>query len=188
MSSVVASTVTISETGSGIFSQISGFDLVAEAPLGEKNTITVTGGNSPVTLIGGSMDDIIKAGAGDATIIALGGNDNVMGGSGDDTILGGDGADTIMSGAGDDLVIGGAGKDIFEFAAGQFESGSLDEIIDFEDGSIDSIIITGVGGGNVTYSADTGLVSIDGQEAIDIGTGLDVEANKQADSDTWELF
>ena len=194
---------------------IVGDNLDIIAPQGQENIITVEG-DSPITIIGGALNDTITAGAGDANILAGKGDDLVEGGIGDDTLQGGDGKDTIhggmgadfiFGGAGNDLIkgglpgmaengepmgdtlVGGSGEDIFEFAKSEFESGAVDEILDFQaDGFADLIRIVGVGDGDVSYDPETGIVSIDGKEAIDIGTDLDLGVSKKEGTDTWELF
>jgi len=206
MSSVVVSF----ETGASFGAEAGSLEVVS--PQSEANVIQIEGG-LPVTITGGKFDDEIKLGAGDSTAVVGDGNDMVMGGVGSDTILGGDGndileggmgADFIFGGAGNDTITsglpgagadehslgdvlqGGAGDDIFKFVADEFESGAVDQIVDFRDGA-DSIMISGVSD-SVTYDSDTGIVSVDGTEAIDIGKGLrDIDPMKQGDSDTWEM-
>ena len=181
----MSSIVSLSTPGSSFDTTIVGENLEIVGQQGEENIIEVVG-DSPITIVGGALDDKIMTDAGDDTVLGADGNDMLDGGAGDDVLIGGEGADTIIGGKGADLLLGGAGKDVFEFAADEFESSMVDQIADFEDGNMDKIIITGVGGANVTYSSDTGFVSIDGEEAIDIGSGLDVEENKV--DDTWEIF
>ncbi|MEM7593604.1 MAG: hypothetical protein AAF383_19190 [Cyanobacteria bacterium P01_A01_bin.83] len=210
----MSSIVTLETVGSDFDTTIVGENLEIVAQVGEENIIEVKG-DSPISIVGGSLGDDIKAGAGEATILGLGGNDSIMGGIGDDTILGGTGNDVIESSIGADFVFGGEGNDtirgglpggtddnpmgdtlqggmgadVFEFVKNEFGSGAVDEILDFQaDGFEDSIKIFGVTEGAVTYDPQTGLVSINGQEAIDIGTGLDVDASKKEGTDTWELF
>lgn len=211
----MSSIVSLETPGSTFESTIVGENLEIIGQQGEENIIEVKG-DSPITIIGGSLGDEITTGAGDATVLGGDGNDSIMGGIGDDVILGGEGADIINSGigadfvfggAGDDIITGGlpgmdsdgepmgdilsggAGADVFEFALGEFESGAVDEIVDFKaDGFADSIRILGVSDSSVSYDADTGMVSIDGQAVIDIGTDLDLEVTKKSDNDTWELF
>lgn len=211
----MSSIVTLETPDSTFESTIVGSQLEIIAQQGEENIIEVRG-DSPITIIGGSLQDTIIAGAGDATIFSGDGNDSLKGGigedvlsggEGDDIIEGGIGADFIFGGAGDDVITGGlpgmdssdnpigdtlkggAGADVFEFAASEFESGAGDEIVDFQaDGFADIIRVFGVSDGDVSYDADTGMVSINGEPAIDIGTGLDIEASQKGDSDTWELF
>ncbi|MEM8717737.1 MAG: hypothetical protein AAGE84_00305 [Cyanobacteria bacterium P01_G01_bin.39] len=210
----MSSIVTLETVGSDFDTTIVGENLEIVAQQGEENIIEVKG-DSPITIFGGSLSDDIKTGAGDASIFGGDGNDSIMGGIGDDIIQGGEGADIINSSIGADFVFGGAGNDtiiggmsggtegdpmgdvlsggdgadLFEFVAKEFDSGAVDKIVDFQaDGFADSVKIFGVTEGAVTYDPQTGLVSINGQEAIDIGTGLDVDVNKKGDSNTWELF
>ena len=211
----MSSIVTLGTPGSAFDSTIIGENLDVIAPQGQENIITVEG-DSPISIVGGALNDTITAGAGDANILAGKGDDLVNGGIGNDTIQGGDGNDTLNGGIGADLILGGAGndlirgglpgmgadgepmgdtlqggagEDIFEFAQSEFESGAVDEILDFQaDGFADLIRIVGVGDGNVSYNPETGIISIDGKEAIDVGTDLDLDISRKEGTDTWELF
>ena len=165
--------------------------------------------------IGGDGNDDIMGGIDDDTLIGGEGNDTLKGGVGADFIFGGDGNDLIIGGlpgmdANDDpvgdILQGGAGDDIFEFVRGigkdnaedaaegtvifnEFESGAVDEIVDFQNEGADKIRIFGVGDDVVSYDSETGLVSIDGDAAIDIGKGLeDIEIERKDGTDTWEIF
>ncbi|MEM7593605.1 MAG: hypothetical protein AAF383_19195 [Cyanobacteria bacterium P01_A01_bin.83] len=208
------SRVTIKTSDSTFHSTIIGENLEIVAQQGEKNTIEAQG-DSPITIFDGSLNDDIKTGAGDASVFGGDGNDSIIGSIGNDNIQGGAGNDIIHSGMGADFVFGGAGKDtirgglsggteenpigdvlsggdgadVFEFVAQELDSGAVDKIVDFQaDGLADSIEILGVTNGAVTYDPQTGLVSINGQEAIDIGTGLDVDVYIKEGTDTWALF
>ncbi len=212
----MSSIVTLGTPDSAFDSTIVGENLGVIAPQGQENIITVEG-DSPITIVGGALNDTITAGAGDANILAGKGDDLVNGGIGNDTIQGGDGNDTlnggigadfIFGGAGNDLIkgglpgmsadgepmgdtlVGGAGEDIFEFAKSEFDgSEAVDEILDFQaDGFADLIRIAGVGDGNVSYNPETGIISINGKEAIDVGTDLDLDISRKEGTDTWELF
>ncbi len=211
----MSSIVTLGTPGSAFDSTIVGENLDILAPQGQENIIKVEG-DSPITIVGGALNDTITAGAGDANILAGKGDDLIEGGIGDDTLQGGDGKDTINGGIGADLILGGAGndlirgglpgmgadgepmgdtlqggagEDIFEFVKSEFDSGAVDEILDFQaDGFADLIRIVGVGDGNVSYNPETGIISIDGQEAIDVGTDLDLDISRKEGTDTWELF
>lgn len=211
----MSSIVTMATPGSTFESTIVGENLEIVAQQGEENIIKVKG-DSPITIVGGSLDDTITAGAGDATLLGGDGNDLLKGGIGDDVLIGGEGNDAINGGIGADLILGGAGndvirsglpgtdsdgdpmgdtlrggagEDIFEFAKSEFESGAVDEIVDFQaDGFADFMRIFGVGDGDVSYNSETGIVSIDGQEAIDVGTDLDLDISRKEGTDTWELF
>ena len=141
----------------------------------------IFGGDGDDTIMGGAANDILRGGEG---------NDFIKGGFGDDTILGGEGDDVITGGFGSDELSGGSGADIFEFAVGGINSSDLDMITDFQDdGFADSIKIFGVGTeGAVTYDSGTGIVSINGDAAIDIGAGKDIEIDVNEDTGTWNLF
>lgn len=191
-----------------------GLEVVAQQD--EENIIEIKG-DAEVGIIGGDLADTITTGAGDASVFTGDGADMITGGTGDDIIRGGEGddiirgglgADIILGGAGDDVlrsgfggmdedgnpigdtIKGGSGDDIFEFAISEFEDGSMDKITDFKAGmDADTIKIYGVGeDGTVTYDPTSGMVSINGQEAIDIGEGQDVGFKTNEDNDTWELF
>ena len=211
----MSSIVSLEIAGSDFATQIVGENLEILAQQGKENIIEVEG-DSPITIVGGALADEITTGAGDASVFGGDGNDTIMGGIGDDVLLGGEGDDMIEGGIGADFIFGGAGNDtitsglpgmdsdgdlmgdtlrggdgadVFEFAAKEFDSGATDEIVDFQaDGFADAIRIFGVSEGEVSYDANSGMVSINGKEVIDIGEGLDIEAQQQGDSDTWELY
>jgi len=176
--------------------QLTGENFSVIAPQGEENIIEVLSNGdesgSSVTIVGGSKNDSIDLGvAGDSTALGLSGDDTIMGGAGNDLLDGGGGDDILKGGMGSDVLKGGTGNDIFEFLASDFKADELDQILDFQgkDGEdiIDSIKIMGVSD-SVSYDSDTGLVSVDGKEAIEIGKGLDIDVNKIEDTDTFELF
>ena len=181
-----------------------GLEIVAQQD--RENTIEVKG-DAKVSIVGGSLMDTITTGAGNAIVFTGDGNDMITGGNGNDVLRGGEGDDIIRAGLGNDTVIGGEGNDvlrggmgadvlkggvgddIFEFSASEFEDGVMDRIVDFQDDDFaDSIKIFGVGAeGSVSYDSATGMVSVNGNEGIDIGAGkdLNIEVN---DRGTWELF
>lgn len=175
----------------------------------------ITTGAGDANVIGADGNDSIMGGIGDDTFLGGEGADTLKGGLGADFIFGGAGNDLIIGGLpgenanGDlvgDILQGGAGDDIFEFVRGvgqdnaedaeegtvifnEFESGAVDQIVDFQNDGADKIRILGVGGDGVSYNPETGLVSIDGDAAIDIGKGLeDLEIERQEGTDTWEIF
>ena len=210
----MSSIVSLEIAGSDFATQIVGENLEIIGQQGQENIIEVEG-DSPITIIGGALADEVTAGAGDASIFGGDGNDTIMGGIGDDILQGGEGDDSIEGGMGADFIFGGAGNDtitsglpgmdsdgdpmgdilsggdgadVFEFAAKEFETGATDQIVDFQaDDFADAIRIFGVSE-EVSYNANSGMVSIDGKEVIDIGEGLDIDVEQQGDSDTWELF
>ena len=162
---------------------------------------TVYTGDGSDMIMGGNGSDIFRGGEGD---------DTIMGGLGNDTLLGGEGNDIIRSGMGEmsttpeatlnrtdaseisvaDVLKGGSGADIFEFSANEFGNGTIDQIVDFKDDDFaDTIKIFGVGvDGDVSYDDSTGIVSVNGDAAIDIGAGQDVSFKVNEDNGTWSLF
>ncbi|MGL5836285.1 MAG: hypothetical protein ACRC1Z_24110, partial [Waterburya sp.] len=115
--------------------------------------------------------------------------DMLKGGPGDDQIDGGEGNDTLRGGKGKDNFIGGEGNDLFAFVANELESANMDRIEDFQQDGADRINIVGAGDSVVSYNSQTGMVTIDGQDAIDIGAGLeDLEVKHIQDTDNWEIM
>lgn len=207
----MSSIVSLANEASGFETTIIGEQLEIVGQQGEENIIEVSG-DSPITIIGGALNDTVMGGAGDANIFTGDGDDLIdsgngddilVGGEGDDVIQGGLGADFISGGEGNDTIIGGlpgmnssgdpmgdtlkggAGEDVFEFTAKEFETGAVDEILDFE-ADMDKIRITGVGSKNVNYNQNTGMISIGGEQVIDVGTDLDIDESQ--DGNNWELF
>ena len=175
--------------------------------MGGKGNDIVRGGFGDDDLMGNEGNDIVMAGPGDDTISGGLGNDLIEGGLGDDSIMGGPGFDTIKGGAGNDTIVGndnldsgdvimggsgadmltgGAGNDVFEFDASEFEADAVDEITDFTKID-DTIRITGVGELGASYNFSTGMISVDGVEAIDIGEGQDLTVTNNGDGE-WEIF
>ncbi len=153
---------------------------------GEGND-TLKGGLGADILIGGAGNDMIDGGAGNDTLKGGLGADVLNGGAGNDMINGGEGNDTLKGGLGADVLNGGAGQDLFEFANDELV-GKIDRIIDFENEGTDLIRILGVGDDAVTYNANTGIISVGEQEAINIGKGLeDLQISKQEGTDNWEI-
>ena len=192
----MSSIVSLEVQGSGFPMEMSGSNLSIKGFAGKKNTI-IAESDTSITLSGGRRNDEIRlTGEGDGTLEGLLGNDTLFAGDGNDTIMGGAGADVIDGGAGEDLISGGmgadvikggSGDDVFEFMADEFESKAVDEILDFKDGMGDIIKIMGVSDSSmVSYDEKTGMVMIDGEDAIKIAKGMDLEVTN--DGDTWELF
>jgi Ca2+-binding RTX toxin-like protein len=139
-------------------------------------------------LSGGVGHDILDAGLGDDAIDGNDGNDMIKGGAGNDSIAGGAGHDTLRGGPGEDMMTGGTGNDLFAFVAEELASGTMDHITDFQGEGTDRISVVGVGGMEMSYDAETGMVSLDGQEALEIGQGLDVEMKNIEGTDNWEIM
>ena len=180
-----------------------------------KDEITTGAGDANIYTGGGN--DIVTTGNGNDVIRGGDGDDMLASGLGADVIIGGEGNDILRSGMAardedgnfiailnekgeivedgseatfGDVVKGGTGNDIFQFSAAEFEDGVVDKIVDFkDDGFADTIKIFGVGAdGNVSYDKQTGIVSVNGNEAIDIGVDRNVEFKTNKETDTWELF
>ena len=65
----------------------------------------------------------------------------------------------------------------------------MDEIRDFKaDGFADKIKIFGASDADVVYDATTGMISINGKDAIEIGKDLNIEPGTTNENGTWELF
>jgi Ca2+-binding RTX toxin-like protein len=166
-----------------------GLDIVGKQ--GEANIFEIidskTGPSGDDNIGGGLLNDTIKGGAGNDNISGSAGDDDLSGGAGDDLIRGGEGDDLIIGGNGNDILIGGKGADVFEFFAQNFEADEVDVIKDFE--NIDAIRIKGLDSSvNVEYNSQTGFVSIDGQDVIEIGKDLDITAQDTDNNGDWELF
>lgn len=174
-------------------SSIAGENLEYVGLQGQENFIEVKPNGeesgSPLTIVGGSKNDTIPlTAAGGSTVLGLDGDDMLVGSVGADLIDGGDGNDTLKGGLDADVFKGGEGNDIFEFVKNEFKAGKFDQIIDFEHKGTDAIKIMGVSE-NVSYDSQTGMISIDGNEAIDIGKGLeDLEIKKIDGTDNWEIL
>ena len=97
-----------------------------------------------------------------------------------------DEADSLSGGAGDDLLIvtdggnnlsGGTGADTFQFLFSQGIPDSLNRISDFQAGE-DSLIIQGVTDNNqASYDPNTGRISLNGEEIIQLDIGLSIDVD-----------
>lgn len=177
----------------------------------------ITTGAGDANIYTGSGNDIVTTGNGNDVIRGGDGDDMLASGLGADVLIGGEGNDILRSGMaardenGDSMAIlnekgeivedgseptfgdvlkGGTGDDIFQFNVAEFEDGVVDKIVDFkDDGFADTIKIFGVGAdGKVSYDKQTGIVSVNGNEAIDIGADKDVNFKTDEETDTWDLF
>ena len=115
----------------------------------------------------GEGDDVISAGSGDDKIVGGEGNDFISGGEGDDLLIGGNGHDNIISGEGSDIILGGFGSDIFIFGESDSHTGSVDIVLDFEQGE-DKISLVG----NVDSFDELSFFKFNGNTAI-ASTALD---------------
>ncbi|HTV67150.1 MAG TPA: M10 family metallopeptidase C-terminal domain-containing protein, partial [Rhizobiaceae bacterium] len=104
-------------------------------------------------------------------------NNLLAGGLGNDTLSGGGGNDTLTGGGGADRIFGGAGNDMFRFVA-RTDSGvgvKADTVMDFDDGSNDTIDLSGVYGPKLAYIHAANFTKI-GQVRINDIAGADVLA------------
>ncbi len=167
---------------------------------GDGNDI-ITGGLEFDRIEAGDGNDFISGLEGDDQLFGEGGNDTLIGGEGDDlldggvgsdNLIGGEGNDVLIGGAGVDFMTGGAGSDIFEFSAEDLISGEIDKIIDFSDrdGQLGDVIELQDLGSDaiVEYDSSTGLVSVDGEDFIQLDAGLDITIDNTDGDDNWELF
>lgn len=136
-------------------------------------------------IIGGDGVFSIDAGEGNDVIIGGKGINNIDGGDGADIIIGGDSIDIIEGGKGADMMFGGGGNDVFQYDIMDIEGGEMDFILDFTEGE-DKIQIEGAA--SVEYDSSTGMVSIDGTDAIFLDAGLDITAQDTDEDGTWELM
>lgn len=157
-----------------------GFSIVGEDDARNRFIII---GDGDDNVVGGNLRDLIFSGKGDDVLDGKGGNDRLKGGQGNDIIIGGEGDDKIVGGKGEDLLVGGEGGDVFEFFSKNIEPGVIDEIADFTKGE-DSIVVKGVS--SVEYDMMTGTVKINGQDAITLEPGTELNINQEGDN--FELF
>ena len=165
-----------------------GLDIIGKE---ESTNLFLAEGNGNDFITGGMRFDLIEGGNGNDGIFGLEGDDRLLGESGNDTILGGSGDDIIEGGTGVDILIGGAGNDIFQFAAEDLVPGEIDKINDFsQEGGIEDVIsLQGIGNDAVVeYDGSTGLISINGEDAIQLDSGLDLTIDNENGDDSWELF
>ena len=167
---------------------------------GQENDVITTGAGDAAVFTGDG-NDLIMGGTGGDVFRGGEGNDEIFGGIGADTLLGGEGDDILVSGRGQtvdedgnlldvpvgDVMSGGTGNDIFRFVADEIGTG-VDLITDFKDDDFaDTIRIFGVGA-DADIQYENGIVSVNGQDLVDIGEGQDITTDYDEDSDSWSLF
>lgn len=136
-------------------------------------------------VVSGAGDDFVSTGEGDDFVISGEGDDLVMGGEGDDVIKAGSGDDIVIGGAGSDVMTGGEGDDTFEFF-GEDLDGSLDVITDFMP-EADVVVFRDLDSdADVSYDASSGKVSVDGEDVLQLDSGLDIHI--ESDGDDFILF
>ena len=178
--------------------QNGGLNIIGQEETSNKFFISGDGDDS---IIGGLKSDQIETGDGndfisgldgDDALLSEGGDDTIIGGNGDDLLDGGDGDDLLKGGMGADIMTGGAGNDIFEFSAENLIPGEIDRITDFaEDNEFEDIIkLQGVSSdADVQYDRQTGLISVNGENIIQLDPGLNITIDApENDDNTWELF
>ncbi len=145
--------------------------------------------NSQDLIVGGMESDSIYGAGGNDTIIGNDGDDVLFGEAGNDIIKGGAGDDVITGGTGADNMTGGTGSDTFVVSNSDLD-GSLDSIQDF---TLDEDVIKfeGIGSSaNVAYDANTGIISINGQDVLKVDAGQDIGIDdiKNTNGNDWEIF
>jgi Ca2+-binding RTX toxin-like protein len=145
--------------------------------------------NSQDLIVGGMESDQLYGSGGNDTVMGNDGDDNLFGEAGNDIIKGGAGDDVIIGGTGADNMTGGTGSDTFVVPLDNFD-GSLDSIQDFTLEE-DTILFQGIGSSaNVAYDANTGIISINGQDVLKVDEGLDIGIDdiKNTNGNDWEIF
>jgi Ca2+-binding RTX toxin-like protein len=133
---------------------------------------SIDGGEGNDSLALGEGDDLGLGGLGDDVLDGGLGNDLIYGGLGNDIVIGGSGDDTLSGGKGDDTLDGGEGADSFVFGA---DTG-VDTIIGFNPEE-DQIVFEGIDPSavDVVYDAETGSLTIDGEDIAILDPGLDLD-------------
>ena len=86
---------------------------------------------------------------------------------------------------------GGSGDDVFELVVEDLFDGSIDKITDFSESDKfkDIIRLRGIAGDAVVeYDSDTGLISVRGEDIIQVDPGLDINIDNIDGDGIWELF
>ena len=97
--------------------------------------------------------------------------------NGDDSLSGGAGEDLLSVNDGNNNLSGGTGADTFQFLFSQGIPDNLNRIADFQPDE-DSIVIQGVTDNNeASYDPNTGRISLNGQEIIQLDIGLNIDVN-----------
>ncbi|MGF1542365.1 MAG: calcium-binding protein [Pleurocapsa sp.] len=163
----------------------------------------ITGGSKFDRIHGGDGNDFISGLSGDDQLFGEGGDDTLIGGKGDDLLDGGPGDDILIGGEGNDILIGGPGVDIliggpgsdqFVFYADDLIPGEIDKIIDMSnpvgDNQLGDVIkLQGIGSDAIVeYDSQTGLISVNGENYIQLDAGLDLTVDNTDGNDNWELF
>lgn len=108
------------------------------------------------------------------TVLGRKGQDFIEGSAYDDILKGGRGDDILIGGGGADLLIGGRGHDIFMFDLEKVSEAS--RIRKFKP-TVDLIVVEAGNKATADYNEDTGMVSVNGVEIVEIRAGLDFDLN-----------
>ncbi len=158
----------------------------ADTLFGGSGEDKIDGGNGIDNLFGGDEDDRLRGQNGFDVLKAEEGNDALYGGSGDDNLFGGNGNDILKGGMGKDKLYGGADADTFIYtkAAQSKNDSSADKIQDFELG-IDTIDLSGVAAGTLTFIAGAAFSGTQGEVQVTGATNstilVDVDGDGTAD-------
>lgn len=146
---------------------------------------SIDGGEGNDSLALGEGNDLGLGGLGDDVLDGGIGNDLLYGGLGNDIVIGGSGDDTLVGGKGDDTLDGGEGADTFVFGNydgvdvnifGAAPDDGVDTIIGFNPEE-DQIVFEGIDPSavDVVYDAETGSLTIDGEDIAILDPGLDLD-------------
>ena len=173
---------------------ISGGDL-ADIFNGDDGNDTIAGLEGDDDIHGEAGDDKLKGNEGNDSLHGGIGNDSLAGGDGNDLLLGGDGNDTINDGSGNDTLEGGAGddrlivrdganvltggaaRDTFHFKFAEDIPEQTNEITDFQVEEDRIIIQSAEDNPNAEYDSETGRLSLNGQDIIQLDAGLNIDVN-----------
>ena len=136
---------------------------------------------------GNEGDDILKGGIGNDSIRGGDGNDLLQGGEGNDTLRGDSGNDTLEGGEGDDRLIvvdgnnvltGGAGSDTFHLKFTEDIPTQINQITDFQVEEDQIIIQSAEDNPNAEYDNETGVLSLNGQDIIQLDEDLNIDVSE----------
>ena len=137
--------------------------------IGGKGRDTLSGGEGNDTLFGGVPGGQPMPGDNPDTV------DFLFGGDGDDLLVSGNSSAVLSGGDGLDTLVGGAGVD--DFFSDVNDLGGPDVVQNFHVGT-DQLIISGASSDSVvTYDAETGIVSVNGEALFQLDPGLDVDSD-----------
>ncbi len=143
---------------------------------------TIEGGEGNDTIFGGDSNDSLKGNESNDSLVGNAGSDTIEGGDGDDTLIAGNTDDVLDGGAGRDLLIasggnntltGGTDSDRFEVNVSQQLETTLDRITDYQAGE-KIVIESNTAVTDITYNSETGRISLDNREVLQLQTGLEI--------------